>query len=87
MEKRKSYLKQIVLAFALMLTMGTVTACEFCHGRLTCEQFSGFPDSVSASISPLTSSNRTPVFEDVGTIIVYRGTGCAESKLPTLNRP
>src|SRR6188508_2555007 len=45
-------------------------------------QFSGFPDSVSASLSPLTSSNRTPVFEDVETIIVYRGMGCAESKLP-----
>jgi len=37
MEKRRSYLKQMLLAFALMLSTGTVTACEFCHGRLMCE--------------------------------------------------
>ena len=79
MERRKTYLKQIVLAFALTLTTGFVTACEFCHGILRCEQFAGFPDMPGAPISQLTSSNRTPVFEDDGTIIVYRGMGCAES--------
>lgn len=82
MEKRKFYLKHILFGVALLCSTGSVAACEFCHGVLRCEQFAGFPDSVSASISPLTSSNRTPVFEDVGTIIVYRGMGCAESKLP-----
>ena len=76
MESRRRYLKQILLGLAVILT-GSVTACEFCHGVLSCKEFAGFPDSVSSSIIPLTSSNRTAVFEDVGTIIVYRGMGCA----------
>jgi hypothetical protein len=86
MEKRKFYLKHMLFGVALLCSTGSVAACEFCHGVVRCEQFAGFPDSVSTSITPLTSSNRTPVFEDVGTIIVYRGMGCAESKLPDTQR-
>ena len=71
----------MLFGVALLCSTGSVAACQVCHGVLRCEQFAGFPDSVSTSISPLTSSNRTQVFEDVGTIIVYRGMGCAESKL------
>jgi hypothetical protein len=82
MERRTTYLKQILLGVALTLTTGFVTACEFCHGTLRCQEFTGFPDLPGTTISQLTSSNRTPVFEEDGTIIVYRGMGCAESNKP-----
>jgi len=85
METRR--LKHMLFGLALMLCTGSVAACEFCHGVLSCKEFAGFPDSVSSSIIPLTSSNRTQVFEDVGTIIVYRGTGCTESKLSGTQQP
>lgn len=82
MGTRPFSLKQIVLGLAILLSAGSVTACEFCHGILRCEQFAGFPDSVGAPVSQVTSSDRSTVFEDNGTIAVYRGMACAESRKP-----
>jgi hypothetical protein len=75
MERRKSYLNHILLALAFSLSSGSLTAYADCRSTLSCYEFPKPSD-----LSQLTSMNRTPVFEDAGTIIVYRGNGCAESK-------
>ena len=75
MATKNLYHRRAFLALFGVLIAALLGACSYCPPRVNlCDLI---PDS---PLTELTSSDRTVVFEEPGTIIVYHGHGCAESK-------
>lgn len=76
MKRRRSYLNQILLPCLLVLIPISFSGCLICPHRISCDRF----PSPAGPLTQLTSSpSPTVMFEDPGTIIVFHGSGCAES--------
>jgi hypothetical protein len=75
--KEEGKMKRIILlACVATLIPSYLTGCRVCPHRFSCDFF----PSPDGPVTQLTSSpTPTVVFEDNGTIIVYHGSGCAES--------
>jgi len=69
------FLKRAFLVLLGVLTTVPWTSCGSCPN--TADRMCAL--IADAPLKELTSSDRTMVFEEQGTIIVYRGSGCAES--------
>src|SRR5881392_570108 len=76
MDIRKFFRARFFLALLGILVIVSFLSCRFCPltRRQFCQLLTG------TRVSQLTSSNSTQVFEDPGTIIVFHGSGCAESR-------
>ncbi len=77
MDTKNLFFRWAFLASLVVLITTLLISCSFRHGAS-----SNYPCSVidDAPVKELTSSQQNVVFEDQGTIIVYHGSGCAESK-------
>jgi len=76
-------IKNFLFRLSFLVLLGVLiavplTSCGFSACLPQCE----FPVGVEAPLKDLTSSDQNVVFEKQGTIIVYRGFGCAESNKP-----
>lgn len=74
-DTKNLFLRQTFLASLAFLITTLFVSCSFhTNSPDVCTQFDNAP------VKQLTSSQQNVVFEDPGTIIVYHGSGCAESK-------
>jgi hypothetical protein len=74
MEDAKNlFLRRAFLASLAVLITTLLVSCSFAPNVNLCTQIDGAP------VKQLTSSQQNTVLEDPGTIIVYHGSGCAES--------
>lgn len=76
MDTKNLFLRRSFLTLLGVLITVPLTSCGFS----ACLEGCGFPIGEDAPLKELISSDRNVVFEEQGTIIVYRGSGCAESK-------
>ncbi len=75
MDTKNVFLRRAFLTLFGVLIAALLGACSYCPPQVNlCDLI---PDS---PLTELTSSDRNVVFEEQGTIIVYHGFGCAESK-------
>ena len=78
MDTKNLYHRPAFLALLGVLIAALLGSCSFCV-QLSNDLCNLIPDS---PLTELTSEDRTVVFEEPGTIIVYHGHGCAESNKP-----
>ena len=76
MDSKNIFLRRSFLILLGVLITVPLTSCSFCppQTKNLCELIGDVP------LKELTSSDRNVVFEEPGTLIVYHGSGCAESK-------
>lgn len=73
--------KNLFLRLSFLILLGVlITVPLMSCGFSACLEGCEFPIGEDAPLKELTSQDRNVVFEEQGTIIVYRGSGCAESK-------
>lgn len=74
MDEKNLFCRQAFVALFAVPIIALLVSCSFIHGEESfCKQIDRAP------VKELTSSQQNVVFEDPGTIIVYHGSGCAES--------
>jgi hypothetical protein len=74
MDTKNLSFRQSLFPLLAVLTTTLLVSCPFEHGSFPlCVEFDNAP------VKQLTSPQQNVVFEDQGTIIVYEGSGCAES--------